>query len=274
MYANINFLSHSRVLSKSLALLMGLLLGATLLWAGDKHWKAKPHQQWKEKDLQAILTDSPWVRIAPIQRSWRPGSERDITRQERTSGTGRGQTPTASASTTAPVGAREDTPEMNVQIYWQSSRVMRAATERQAVLHGEKAHVDKYASETQEEYQIVLRMQDMPPFRQHDEKLFENNAFLQMKKGKDKISPSHVVFEKNSMGSVEDATFFFPKTTSSGAPTVSADETDVQFSLKIADSTVRVGFKPWRWWIRLALRCDRILPESISAGHEVLAVIL
>jgi hypothetical protein len=34
------------------------------------------------------------------------------------------------------------------------------------------------------------------------------------------------------------------KTTSSGAPTVSADETEVQFSCKIADSTVRAGFRP------------------------------
>jgi hypothetical protein len=133
---------------------------------------------------------------------------------------------------------------MNVLIFWQSSRVMRAATARQAVLHGEKVDVDKYASEPQSEYQIVLRMQDMTPFRQHDEKFFQDNAFLQMKKGKDKISPTHVVYEKDSAGLVTAAVFFFPKTTSSGAPIVSADETEVQFSCKIADSTVRVGFKP------------------------------
>ena len=132
---------------------------------------------------------------------------------------------------------------MNVLIFWQSSRVMRAATARQAVLHGEKVDVDKYASEPQGEYQIVLRMQDMTPFRQHDEKFFQDNAFLQMKKGKDKISPTHVVYEKDSAGLVKAAVFFFPKTTSSGTATVSADETEVQFSCKITDSTVRVGFK-------------------------------
>jgi hypothetical protein len=133
--------------------------------------------------------------------------------------------------------------EMNVQVYWQSSRVMRAATARQAVLHGEKVDVEKYVSEPQGEYQIIVRMQDMTPFRQRDEKFFQDNAFLQTKKGKDKISPTHVVYEKNSTGLVEDAVFFFPKTTSSGAPTVSADETDAQFSCKIADTTVRVGFR-------------------------------
>ena len=242
MNAETDFLFPSNTLSKPLALLLGLLLGATLLWAGDKPWKAKPYQQWDEKELQAILTDSPWVRVTPIQRSWLPGPERD-TPQERSSGGAKGQTSAAGPSSTAPVGAGEDM-QMNVQIYWQSSRVMRAATARQAVLHGEKVDVDKYANEPQAEYQIVLRMEDMTPFQQHDEKFFQDNAFLQMKKGKDKISPTHVVCEKNSKELVADAIFFFPKTTSSGAPTVSADETEVQFSCKIADSTMRVGFKP------------------------------
>lgn len=244
MNAETDFLFHSNTLSKPLALLLGLLLGATLLWAGDKPWKAKPYQQWNEKELEAILTDSPWVRVTPIQRSWRPGSERDIAPQERSSGGVRGQTPATSPATTPQVGASEDMQEMSVQVYWQSSRVMRAATARQAVLHGEKLDVDQYASQPQDEYQIIVRMQDMTPFRQHDEKFFQDNAFLQMKKGKYKVSPTHVVFEKNSMGSVQDAIFFFPKTTSSGAPTVFADETEVQFSCKIADSTVRVGFRP------------------------------
>ncbi len=236
-------LSYSKTFSKTLALLLGLLLGGTLLWAGDKAWKAKPYQEWSEKELQAILTDSPWVRVTPIQRTWLPGTERDIAPQERSSAGAKGQTPSAGPPSTASVGAGEDR-EMNVQVYWQSSRVMRAATARQAVLHGEKVDVDQYASQPQDEYQIIVRMQDMTPFQQHDEKFFQDNAFLQMKKAKDKISPTHVVYEKNSMGLVQDAIFFFSKTASSGAPTISADETEVQFSCKIADSTVRVGFKP------------------------------
>ncbi len=244
MNAKTAFLLPSNTLSKPLALLLGLLLGTTMLWAGDKPWKAKPYQQWNEQEVESILTDSPWVRITPIQRSWHPGSETEFKPQQRSSGGASGQTTTATAPTTAPDGTGEDTQELNVQIYWQSSRVMRAATARQAILHGEKVDVDKYASEPQGEYQIILRMEDMTPFQQHDEKFFQDNAFLQMKKGKDKISPSHVVYEKNSKGLVADAIFFFPKTTSSGAPTVSADETEVQFSCKIADSTVRLGFRP------------------------------
>jgi len=244
MNAKIGFFFNSKTRSKPLALLLGVLLAGTLLWAGDKPWRDKPYQQWNEKELQAILTDSPWVRMTPIQRSWLPGSDRDNTPQERSPGGLRGQTSPASPPGAAPAGAGEDSQQMNVVVFWQSSRVMRAATARHAALQGEKVDVDKYASLAQDEYQIVVRMQDMTPFRQHDDKYFQGNAFLQMKKSKDKISPTHVVIEKNSTGLVQDAIFFFSKTTSSGAPTVSADETEVQFSCKIADTTVRVGFRP------------------------------
>jgi hypothetical protein len=65
-----------------------------------------------------------------------------------------------------------------------------------------------------------------------------------MKKGKSKISPSHVVYERNQKGLIQDAVFFFPKTSPSGLPAVSGDETEVQFSCKIADSMVRADFRP------------------------------
>jgi len=74
VHAKSDLFFNSKALAKPLGLLLGLLLGATLLWAGDKPWKAKPYQQWNEKEVESILTDSPWVRITPILRSWRPAS--------------------------------------------------------------------------------------------------------------------------------------------------------------------------------------------------------
>jgi len=248
MNAKTDFLLHRKTLSRQLGLLLGLLLGATLLYAGDKPWKAKSYQQWDEKDLQAILSDSPWVRVTPIQRSWLSVAEKDVAPDPQIAGgvrqmPGGGTQPGGTATT--PVRAGEGSwQELNVQVFWQSSRVMRAATAREAALHGKQVDVDKYVSEPQSEYQIILRMADMTPFTQHDEKFFQEIAFLQTKKSKDKISPTHVAYEKNAQGSVQDAIFFFPKTTSSGAPTISGDEKEVQFSCKIADQTVRVGFRP------------------------------
>jgi len=60
---------------------------------------------------------------------------------------------------------------------------MRAASARKSILHGGKdVDVEKYATEPQEEYQIVLQSADMAPFARHDEKFFQANAFLQPKK--------------------------------------------------------------------------------------------
>lgn len=243
MNARTNFLHHPNVFSKHIGLLLTLLLGVALLHAADKPWKAKTYQQWDEKDLQAILSDSPWVRVTPIQRTWLPVSEKDVAGDPQIAG-GVRQMPAAGTSQGAARAGEESERQLNVLVFWQSSRVMRAATAREAVLHGKQVDVDQYVAQPQTEYQLVLRMADMTPFTQHDEKFFQDNAFLQTKKNKDKIPPSHVTFEKNAKGSIQDAIFFFPKTTSSGAPTIANDEKEVQFSCKIADQTVRVGFKP------------------------------
>ena len=243
MNADTNVFLRTMTLPKQFALLITLLLGASLLYAGDKPWKAKTYQQWDEKDLQAILSDSPWVRVTPIQRSWLPVAEKDVAGDPQISG-GVRQMPGAGTSQGAARAGEESLRELNVQVFWQSSRVMRAATAREAALHGKQVDVDQYVAQPQTEYQLVLRMADMTPFTQHDEKFFQDNAFLQTKKSKDRISPTHVVFEKNAQGSIQDAVFFFPKTNASGAPTISNDEKEVQFSCKIADQTARVGFRP------------------------------
>jgi hypothetical protein len=236
-------LLRPQALSRHLGLFLCLLLGATLVWAGDKPWKAKTYQQWDEKDLQAILSDSPWVRVTPIQPTWLAVAEKDTGVDPIVNG-GVRQLPAPGSSDNAARSSENSLRELNVQLFWQSSRVMRAATAREAVLHGQQVDVDKYVAQPQTEYQLVLRMADMTPFTQHDEKFFQDAAFLQTKKSKEKISPTHVVFEKNAQGSIQDAIFFFPKTTPSGAPTISNDEKEVQFSCKIADQTVRVGFRP------------------------------
>ena len=236
-----NFLLGSKLFSKQVAVLLALLLEVTLVWAADKPWKTKPFQQWDQKELQTILTDSPWVRVTTIQRTWLPVSEKDVAPDPQING-GVRQMPAGGGQ--AVIRAGEGSwRELNVFIYWQSSRVMRAATARQAVLHGENVDVEKYASEPQSEYQIILRMEDMTPFVQHNEEFFKTSAFLQMKKGKSKISPSHVLYERNQKGLIQNAVFFFPKTGPSG-PAVSGDETEVQFSCKIGDSTVHADFRP------------------------------
>jgi hypothetical protein len=218
-----------------------ILLFATIVLASDPPWKHKPYKDWDARDIERIFTDSPWTRTVTITRSWLPITAKDLP-NEQLGGRDRGLPGTVDRSAETTVGG-----ELELHVYWASSRVMRAASARKAILHGGKQDLDveKYATETQDEYQIVLQSEDMAPFFRHDEKFFQGSAFLQPKKSKQKITPSHVQFERDAKGVfVASAIFFFPKKTASGDPTIPADEKNVEFNCKIEQSNVLVSFEP------------------------------
>lgn len=228
--------------------LFAVLISAALAWASDPPWKGKPYDQWTDKDLEKIFSDSPWSRIGTVTRTWTPlnssggstsGAQSNNPIPGRPGGPGG---PAGSSGNDA--GGPGD--ELRFNVYWASSRIMRAASARKSILHGGKQDVDvaKYAGEPQEEYQIVVQSEDMTPFVRHDEKFFQDNSFLDVKKTKQKISPSHVRYERDDKALVAAAVFFFPKKTAAGEPTVASDEKNVEFNCKIEGTRLRVNFDP------------------------------
>ena len=242
---------------KLAALIFAALAFVAVALASDPPWKGKPYDQWTDKDLEKIFTDSPWARIGTVTRTWAPLTSKDAPQGPggtaggaqpntpmsagRPGGPGGAMGPSGNAAGGAPTGD-----ELRFNVYWASSRIMRAASARKSVLHGEKKDVDvaKYASEPQEEYQIVVQSEDMTPFVRHDEKLFQENSFLDVKKTKQKISPSSVRYERDEKGFVAAAVFLFPKKTAAGEPTVPSEEKNVEFNCKIEGSRLRVNFDP------------------------------
>lgn len=224
------------------------LIFAALALASDPPWKGKPFDQWTDKDLEKIFTDSPWSRIGTVTRTWAPvttsGSSKSGTQPSSPMPGARPGGATAPSGSDAGAAATGD--ELRFNVYWASSRIMRAASARKSVLHGGKQDVDvaKYASEPQEEYQVVVQSEDMTPFVRHDEKFFQDNSFLDVKKTKQKVSPSHVRYELDEKGQVAAAVFYFPRKTSAGEPTVPSDEKNVEFNCKIEGSRLRVNFDP------------------------------
>jgi hypothetical protein len=243
-----------KISKSSVVLFLGLLVAAALLWAGAKPWKSKPYQTWDAKDLQSIMTESPWVQITTVRRSWLPMAEKDVPPSQEIAGgmqhfpsatAGPGSNPAANPAATNRE-SEGSTRELNVYLYWYSSRVIRAASAREAVLHGvlRDSEVEKFTNTPQEEYEIALRMADMTPFIRKDAKFYQDNAILQMRRSKLNLPPNRVVYEDAATGRVKDVVFFFPKKTSSGLPTITSDETDVAFTCRVADSTLHVDFKP------------------------------
>jgi hypothetical protein len=209
--------------------------------ASDAPWLGKPIQQWDRKDLERIFTDSPWARAATVTRTWLPISEKDV-HDKPLSGSGRKLPSEVERANEGTYGG-----DLNVNVYWASSRVMRAASARKSELFDGKQGVDaaKYANEPQAEYQIVVQSADMAPFFRHDEAYFRSIAYLQAKKTKLKLSPSRVHYERDTQGVlVTAAIFFFPKRTAAGEPNISADEKGVAFNCKFEGSTLQVNFEP------------------------------
>jgi hypothetical protein len=250
-------------LKPATAFFFAALTLAALALASDPPWKGKPYDQWTDKDLEKIFADSPWSRIGMVTRTWTPLTSKDATTGP--SGQAGGAQPNTPMSPGKPGGAggpmqsgaggAPTGDELRFNVYWASSRIMRAASARKSVLHGGKQDVDvaKYASEPQEEYQIVVQSEDMAPFARHEESFYQANSYIEVKKTKQKISPSHLRYERDERGLVTAAVFFFPKKTSAGEPTVATDEKNVEFNCKMEGSRLRVNFDPQKMVDNLGL---------------------
>jgi len=82
----------------------------------------------------------------------------------------------------------------------------------------------------------------MDIFQQRGEQAFKDAAFIEMKKEKKKLSPTNVEFQKTSDGKVLAAIFTFPKKDGSGESTITPDEKEIDFNLRIGDAWVRTNF--------------------------------
>src|SRR5216684_5203877 len=227
--------------AKSLQIFSVMMLLSAVVWAGSEPWKGKPYQQWDDKDIERVFLDSPWSRTTTITRTWLPISSKDLP-DKIISGAGRPVPTELERSGETSVGG-----ELKFYVFWASSWVIRAASARKSVLHGDKKDmdVDKYVTEPQEEIQILVQSEDMAPFTRQDEKFYQTNAYLQSKRSKQKIPPSHVRFERDAKGIlVTSALFFFPRKSASGDPTIAADEKNVEFTCQVEGSTLRVNFEP------------------------------
>ena len=235
---------------KSLITLFAVLIIAALTFAGNEPWKSKPYQQWNDEDIQKIFTDSPWSRKVTVEGTWRPvvgvgGSDGAIN-----AGGSGGSKGVGGGATTLPGETDRDAgtvgPSVPFNVYWMSSQTMRAALARRGVLHAgrDEAAAEKYAEAPLDEYQIAVQGSDMAPFVHNDEKFFQANSWLENKKSKQKISPSHVEYTHDeNNGRITSAIFFFPKKIND-QDSIGPNDKSVEFTCKMGKSTLHASFDP------------------------------
>ena len=219
---------------------LGVSLLAAIALAGGDPWK-KPFGEWTDKDVALIQKESPWAKVLQAQGAWRPDGMTQAT------GPVVDTSSRTDVSKTAEKNAAAAAAQATYSVWWWSSRVIRAASFRDAVLKGKmtQADAEKSVAQPMDEYEILVRATNMYIFQQRGEKAFESAAYLQTKKVKAKISPSHVAFLKGPDGqSVTGAVFYFPKKGANGEPTIGPDEKEIDFYLQVADQKLLTYFEP------------------------------
>jgi hypothetical protein len=147
------------------ATLIGLAIWviAGSAWTGGEPWKSKPYQQWDEKDVATVLQLSPWAKInLPIVGAWHPsGAEAADTSTLGVAGSGTDTSNRSNGAGTNQPGGTEKQAAAGTQMYdvfWWSSRTIREASARRAVLNGATTQeaADKMVSAPVNAYQILV----------------------------------------------------------------------------------------------------------------------
>lgn len=240
-----------------LALICFLIFVAGALAAANDPWKSKSYKDWTEKDVEKILTESPWVRSANSSYNGVPSSVDGSAQSDSPSNSGPDGSPdnggglkTGGSSAQNPPqggsqqGAAQNSPRF--LIFWESSRTIREALARRQVLQGKMTETDaeKYLAQPQDDYQLVLQSDNMGVFQKFDERFTQENSILKLKKSKDKLLPTRVEFQKSSDGSLEAVVFSFSKKLPSGAPLILADEKSIEFTCKLGGVSLDASFDP------------------------------
>jgi len=249
---------------KKLALL--LLASAVCVWAAD-FWTSKPYTDWSAKELQRIMTDSPWAHRVDVEVAVRMPN---VASQSEGGGRGRGKggggggdIATADGGATSgadltgtrggaggaggPAGANDGpvTQTMPVMLIWQTALpvkqvLMKAKFGAEAASSAEaKAYLER------EEQYIVLNVGGLPASAGQSGDGDAKAALLKLTalnvKGKDPLRAVEVQFTKRER--VVDALFFFPRPAAGSSGAFSADDKELEFSTKFEKLAVKYRFK-------------------------------
>ncbi|MFZ0332770.1 MAG: hypothetical protein WAN10_16450 [Candidatus Acidiferrales bacterium] len=245
---------HKKILIGAVFLIL-----AGLVWAANEPWKEKPYHQWDKADLALVLNDSPWAKTVVVDVNWKPDASSGGQSQMPTSdaavelhehiATQKGggpdsSPPDASMSSGGSSGGTSATPKAAFCIRWYSSRVIREALEREAVLNDRISEAEgaKLLAEPVTDYEVIVFGPDMTPFQSVSEEQLKSASSLEGKQSKQKVAPASVRMNKSSNGRTNSIVFFFPKKTGSGTDVASAQEKGLEFMCKVKGLDLRNTF--------------------------------
>lgn len=204
---------------KSRTVLVTLLLSPAFAVAAD-FWVQKPYGEWTEKEVQKLMSDSPWARPARIT----------LTTQDAGGGGGAGDDDG---------GPDEGNGKLTLHVIW-IGKTMRMAQVRKGILSGgaadearDKATIDGGSPDS---YVVILQAIGFAPITKISEADLQAATKLVVgKKGGREVSPSKVTKPPEARGSV--VVFTFPR-----EPAITAADGTVAFESKVGKYPISVKF--------------------------------
>jgi len=234
-----------------------LVLACAVCVCAADFWTSKPYTDWNAKELQKIMTDSPWSHRVDVElRVTMPTTKS----QSESGGRGRGGGGGAGLTTADGAGALTGggaaggpaggagaggsdgpmTQTTPVMLVWQTALPVKQALVKAKYGAESATSAEAKAFLEREEQYYVINVGGLPGTAAGAVEGDKKAAMLQLTalniKGKDPIHAVEV--QMNPRGRVVDALFFFPRTTP-----VSADDKDLEFATKFDKLTVKYHFK-------------------------------
>lgn len=248
---------------RAMRIWLAVLALAFVAVAGGDPWKSKPYQQWDKKDIRRVLGDSPWARIVRVSAPWRsrkpeaasPSQPSSQPPPTAASGGSMSRGSYGSSTGSAPhagnegdeAGEESGPAQAAFLVRWSSSRVVREAVFRDAILAGKmkQADADRFLAQPSVTYDVFVSGHDMAPFAGVDEKELKSHAFLLTRRSKKTIPAVAVQILRSPDGaSVIALLFSFPRKEQDGEPEIAPDEKGVEFQLMQGDLSLRFAFEP------------------------------
>jgi hypothetical protein len=218
----------------------GFLVAATAALPSDV-WKDKDFQNWDQKDVQKILTDSPWSKKFEYSSAGTVGNGA-MTHSVTTGPAGGG------GNVPSDLGDRiasnsQPGQQISLIVSWCSSRTIREAMARRKELAGtSQDDARKILSEEPTTYEVAVSGRGLTVFGEIQEDSLKEHSYLMSKITKEKLASVEVIVQRSQYDQPVAIIFEFAKTTASGAPTIAKNEKGVEFSTQAGKTPIKIQF--------------------------------
>lgn len=130
-------------------------------------------------------------------------------------------------------------------IRWNSSKTVREALGRNAILSGKASEADvaKFVAQEPADFEIFVAGRDMSPFAGASEEELKAHAYLEAKQSKQKIAPANVTIQRSPDNkTVNFLVFSFARQAAANQPFITPKDKSVEFECRLKDLNLHTSF--------------------------------